>query len=99
MMRSAVEFESAETVPVALELKSLACFDRFNTINELKDNDVFGAELYVGSYSDANLDMADNNLYTLDDNPYFKDPTHGDYTIVGENDFTYKFDFNAVGRK
>ena len=37
MMRSAVEFESAETVPVALELKSLACFDRFITINELKD--------------------------------------------------------------
>ena len=36
-MRSAVEFESAETVPVALELKSLACFDRFITINELKD--------------------------------------------------------------
>ncbi len=71
----------------------------FTTINELKGNDVFNAELYNGSYRGANLDMDGNALYTLEDNPYFADPTHGDYTIVGETDFTYKFDFNAVGRK
>ena len=37
LMNSAIEFESADMVSVALELKSLACFDRLITINELKD--------------------------------------------------------------
>jgi len=72
----------------------------FTTINELKDNTVIGAKLYNGSYRDTNLNMEGNILYNLTKNPYFADPTNGDYTIVnGAEDFKYLFDFNAVGRK
>jgi len=74
------------------------CF--YTMYNAVKNNAVISATLYNGAADESNLDLENNRIYERSENPYFADPTHGDYTIVKDKgDFSFSFDFDAVGRQ
>ncbi|MBQ8524313.1 MAG: S-layer homology domain-containing protein [Clostridia bacterium] len=74
------------------------CF--YTMYNEIKNNSCIATELLAGKHLDGALVIENNKSFTANDNPYFKNPANGDYTIVsGESDFKYVFDFEAVGRQ
>ena len=72
----------------------------FATINVVDNNKVFGGNAW------SRKDMFDMfgigngcQEHELTDNPYFADPTHGDYTVVNTDAFEEVFPFDKVGRK
>ena len=74
----------------------------YTTVNTIKRNKLFRSKADFGSICELFGIVEDNEEHELSDNPYFADPTHGDYTIVnGKDGFNkdYIFDFSAVGRK
>jgi hypothetical protein len=74
----------------------------YSTINYVKRNKMFGSEEEFGEIYDKFGVKEGNASYELTENRYFKDPTHGDYTIVNnasDFDSQYIFDFSKVGRQ
>ena len=74
----------------------------FSTINYVKRNKLIGSNDDFGEIYELFGVRENNEEFALDENPYFADPTHGDYSIVsGQGGFEpqYVFDFSAVGRK
>ena len=83
--------------------ESVGDFNSFySTINYVKRNKMFGSEEEFGEIYDKFGVKEGNASYELTENRYFKDPTHGDYTIVSnadDFDSNYIFDFSKVGRQ
>ena len=74
----------------------------YSTINYVKRNKFIGSEGNFGEIYDKFGVKEDNEEFALDENPYFADPTHGDYTIVknaDDFDSRYIFDASKVGRQ
>ncbi len=61
------------------------CF--FTTVNYVSDNYQIGDKpISERSYLLYGVGAETNRVIGLDENPFFADPTHGDYTIVGRDD-------------
>ena len=77
--------------------KSYECF--FTTVNHIKNNALidFGIEYEEGSMADLYGDFENNVEYDSTENPFFADPTHGDYSITDTTKFADNH-FNKIGR-
>ena len=73
----------------------------YTIINYVKNNALFGANLDDCCEMYEKFGVSENNkFYTTDENPFFADPTHGDYTVIGRDNVIseeYTFDFSRVG--
>ena len=77
--------------------KTYECF--FTTVNHIKNNALidFGIECEEGSMADLYGDFENNVEYDSTENPFFADPTHGDYSITDTTKFADNH-FNKIGR-
>ncbi len=83
-------------------IDELDFYSFFSTINYVKRNKFIGTTDSFGEIYELFGVREGNEEFLLTDNPYFADPTHGDYTIVkGQEAFDsqHVFDFSMVGRK
>ncbi len=71
----------------------------FCPYNEIYDNCLIGedAQFDPPAFSLLVGDIRDNEFLTDEENPYFVDPTHGDYTIRDGADF-FKIPYELIGR-
>ena len=73
----------------------------YTIINYVKNNALFGANLDDCGEMYEKFGVSENNkFYTTDENPFFADPTHGDYTIVdgaGVISDEYLVDYSKIG--
>jgi hypothetical protein len=68
----------------------------FTTINFIKNNVVLGSEINYGDTYEKFADKENNVAYGIEDNRFFNDPTHGDYTF--KSGMTpIDFDFSKLG--
>ena len=72
----------------------------YTIVNYIKNNAICGSTLDCGEMYEKFGVKENNKFFELTENPYFADPTHGDYTIVdgaGVISDEYTFDFSKVG--
>ena len=70
----------------------------FTTVNYIRNNVAIGAPIEYSEYCKLFGVVENNTEYPLSENPFFVDPTHGDYTIVKDAErFTVDIDFNKIG--
>ena len=68
----------------------------FTTINFLRNNIIIGSEIKYGTTFDKFGVNEGNVAYKLDQNPFFVDPTHGDYSFKTGVSFA-DIDINKIG--
>jgi len=69
----------------------------FTTVNEIKNNTYINIKVEKSDiYEEFAIDEG-NASYTLDENYFFKNPTHGDYSIIEGADI-YDIQFEKIGR-
>ena len=69
----------------------------FNTVNEIKNNVFFNVEHDRTEIHEYFADESGNVDYDLDSNPFFADPTHGDYSVTDTSKFADNH-FDKIGR-
>ncbi|MBR5632751.1 MAG: right-handed parallel beta-helix repeat-containing protein, partial [Clostridia bacterium] len=71
----------------------------FHTVHYVTDNAIFNAkkEMNYGIYYEMFAVKDGTVAYGLDENPFFADPTHGDYTITDTSKFADNH-FDKIGR-
>ena len=72
----------------------------YTTVNYIKNNALFGVGTEWGEICEMFGVLENNQTFTFDENPFFADPTHGDYTIVsggGVIDDEYILDYSKLG--
>ena len=69
----------------------------YRTVNTVSDNALFGTKFTPGDAFDV-YGIGDNNVeYGQEVNPFFADPTHGDYSITDTSKFADNH-FDKIGR-
>ena len=82
----------------SLDFTNIDSFDCiFNTVNEIKNNAFFNVPHDKTDIHKYFADETGNKDYTLNDNPIFTDPTHGDYSIKDTSRF-FDNHFDKIGR-
>jgi hypothetical protein len=84
-----------------MDMASAGEFNSFySTINYVKNNKFIGSRDDFGKYYDLFGVKENNEKFEITENPYFADPTHGDYTVVkGEEQFGTIYEFDKFGYK
>ena len=84
------------------DMESAGDFNSFySTINYVNRNKLFkpqgtGPHSFGDTYD--KFAVAEGNFcYSYSENPYFKNPAIGDYTIVNSDDFENIYDFSKIG--
>lgn len=72
----------------------------FTIVNYVMRNAMIGSDDDFGGMYEKFAVKEGNRVFEITENPFFADPTHGDYTLVGDTsmfDSDYLFDFAKVG--